>query len=139
MRACPMPADDRRRNLVAERGHQHAGMVAQLRDAVGDGAADGPGRGGVVEEGDVLRPRDAHHEPQPGVGRGVEDRRRRHRVSADRVDAEGAHRLEVGDDLMEGRKLLAARVRGERAVGHALGVEPLVASEQELAPALDGM
>ena len=87
----------------------------------------------IVEERDVLRPRQPDHHAQ-AVPRGlVEQVAARRRVDADRVDAELRHQPEVLGDLADGGELIAVRVGRERAVRDALDQEPLVAGAQELA------
>ena len=130
--ALAVPADDGRWNLVAEGGHQHRRVIAQFVDAVDHRAAD-PAHGlRVVEEGDVLRPRQADHDPKAGLLRQVEDGPAGQGVDPHSVDAERPHLREVGGHLAERRELVATRVRGKRAVGHALGKELFAPGGEEL-------
>ena len=73
MRCLAMPADDGGGDLVAERHHQQRRVIGELADAVDDAAPHLLRGLRVVEEGDVLRPRQADHQPEAGVGGGIED------------------------------------------------------------------
>jgi len=80
----------------------------------------------------VLRPGKADHHPQAAPGSLVEQGPLRWCVDPNGVEAKPGHQPEVLGDLARGGELPAARVRGERSVGHALDEEPFVAGAQEL-------
>ena len=127
-----MPPDDARRHLVAEGEHQHRRVIGERADLLGDVAADALDQGAVVEEGHVLRPRQADDHAEPFRGRIVEHRARGRRVDPDRIGTRARHRGEVAADLSRRRKLPAAVVRRERSVGDALDPESPVSCLQEL-------
>ncbi len=98
-------------------------MIAELGDLRADVAADPAHQRAIVEERDVLRPRQSHHDPQTLARRGVEQLAARRRIGADGVDAERGHLAEVGRDLFEGWELVALSVGREGSVGDALDEE----------------
>ncbi len=112
-------------------------MVAQHLRAVDDGATDVAQRLGVVEEGDVLSPRQPDHEAQPDPGGLVEDGPAGHGVDPGGVDAERAHLGEVLGHLPEAGELVPPGVGREGAIGHALRDEFLITSDEELPGAVD--
>jgi hypothetical protein len=58
-----VPPHDPRRNLIAERKHQHGRVIAELADLLHDLPPDRVPQPAIVEESDVLRPRQADHHP----------------------------------------------------------------------------
>jgi hypothetical protein len=106
-------------------------MIAKLDDLGGDLAANGLFQLVIVEEGDMLRPRQPDHHAQPFGGGGVEQVAPRRRVGSDGVDAELRHLTEVGRDLLTGWELIALGVGRKRPVRHALDEEALVAGLEE--------
>ena len=128
-----MPAHDTGGNLVAEREHQHRGMMAKLAHPAEKLAANTLPERSIVEERHVLRPGKAHHHPQ-AVPRGfVEQIAPRRCVDADRVQAEPRHQTKVLGDLAHRRELIPLGVGRKRAIRHALDEKPLAAGAQELA------
>ncbi len=128
-----VPAHHTRRNFVAERHHQQRGMAAERSRVCGDLAPNRLRQRAIVEECDVLRPRQARDDAE-SVARGfVEQVDRRRCVGADRVDAEVRHHAEILGDAFGGWKLIAVRVWRERAVRHALDEKSVVADLQKLA------
>ncbi len=127
-----VPAHHTRRDLVAHGEEQRGGMRRQATHIGGHLAPDAPCQRGVVEEGDVLHPRQPDHQAQALRVGGVEHLVGRRRVGADGVDAGRRHGREVGLHAGE-RGVLAARgVRCERAVGHALHEKASATDFQEL-------
>ena len=123
MLSAAVPADDARRNLVAERQDRDRRMAADRPHLRGEVAADGALQRVVVEKCDVLRPRQPDHDAQAAAGRFVEQIGVRRRVGADRIDAEIRHQAKVPRHLRQRRKLIARRVGREGAVGHAFDQE----------------
>ncbi len=128
--SAPVPAHDRRGDLVADGVAEH-GRVAgaradrrthRLLDSIG-----GPG----VEKRDVLFPGDADHHQQAVLLRKVEQPRRRRRVYAHGVDPGARHLLEVSRGCVGLES--AAGLRAERPVGDALDDQLLLAEIQRLA------
>src|SRR4030095_2360053 len=127
-----MPADDRRRNLVAEREHQRRRMIGQ-RANVGCGLPpNGPLELTVVEERDVLRPWQPDHQAQTLTCGLVEQIDRWRGVRADRVDARGGHQREVLRDSRCARELQTGRVGRERPVRHTFDEEATALDREEL-------
>src|SRR4051794_7717857 len=128
-----MPPDDAGGGLVA------AGVAEDGRGpGAGAGApAPAPLAGAappaLVEEGDVLLPREADEHRQPVRAGEVEQPARRHRVDAHRVDARRAHLREVAFDHVRRGIARPVRARRERAIGHAAQVELLSPAEQVFA------
>jgi hypothetical protein len=67
-----VPADDARRNLVAEGKREHGRVIAELRDFLDEFAADFALQRSVVEKRHVLRPREPDHDAKAVTGRFVE-------------------------------------------------------------------
>ena len=66
-----VPADDRGRDLVADRVAEHGGMAGAGPDPLANPLADRLDPLVVVQEGDVLLPRQTDHHPQPMLKREV--------------------------------------------------------------------
>src|SRR5262249_20145698 len=87
----------------------------------------------IVEEGDMLLPRQPDHDAQAVGHCNVHQPARRKRIDADRIEAGGRDRLEVALDDSVARELDARAIRPERPVGDATDPEFLVADIEELA------
>jgi len=120
-----VPADDAGRNLVAEREGENRRMIRELGHLSDECAPNVTRQAAVVEKRRVLGPRESDEYAQIVLDRLVQQRLRRRRVRADRVDAEGRHHAEVVGNLSGARELAPFRVRGERAVRHTLDEETL--------------
>ena len=129
-----VPAHDVGRHLVADEEAEERGMVAAGLARGAHGAADLRHQGLVVEEADVLRPRDGDQHAQPVLGGAVEEPARRHGEGAEAVHAELRHEPEVGLQRRLVGKGKAVPGDPERPVGDAAQVELVVAHEEELAP-----
>ena len=77
----------------------------------------------VVEETDVLGPRQADEHPEIVLVGEVEQPARRHGEAAQRVGAHLAHEGEVSADERLGRKLVAVLAGGERTIGDGAQVK----------------
>ncbi len=128
----PVPAHDRRRDLVAHRDHQRGRMRGDAAGGGGNGLTHVARERGVVEEGDVLRPRNADHDAQAVARRQVEQRIGRHGVGAHRVEASGRHHREVAVDARKWGELLALAVGRKGAVGHPAHEEAPAVEFKEL-------
>jgi hypothetical protein len=106
-------------------------MVADLPDARDGLAADLPLQPPVVEKGDVLRPRQSDHHPEPATRGLVEQVDARRCVGPNGVDAEIRHAAEVVGDLGGRGELVSLSVGCEGAVGDALHQESFVTGEQK--------
>ena len=126
-----VPADNARRDLVAEGEREHGRMIAELSDFPGEVAADFALQQSIVEKRHVLRPREPDHDAKAAAGRFVEQVAPGRGIRADGVDAEFRHQAEVFGDLRRRRKLMAVVVGGERAVRHTLDEIALVTDSEE--------
>ena len=126
-----VPADDARRDLVAEGEREHGRVIAELSDFRDEFAADLALQRSIVEKRHVLRPREPDHDAKAAAGRFVEQVASGRGVRADSVDAELRHQAEVFGDLRRRRKLIAVVVGGERAVRHALDEIALAPDSEE--------
>jgi hypothetical protein len=131
-----VPADDGCGDLVPDRDDADRRVRAQLRDRARNGAADLAALLSIVEERDVLRPRNAGHHLQAVAGGRVEQVGCGNRVGANGVDPARRHCREVGGNTAGRREEVAARPGSERAVRHALHEEPRLASTNELSRTL---
>src|SRR5688572_1109224 len=101
-----MPANDVRRDFIAD-GKKHGGrMPAQPCDVRRYFAPDFAGETPIVKEGDVLRPRKPDHKLEIVFRRGVEQIVMRDRVSTDGIESRVPHLPEVFPDLRDRRKLI---------------------------------
>src|SRR5207249_7320980 len=64
----------------------------------------------------------------------IQQPRRRHRVDADRIHPTGRHASEVSLDDVYGGIFVTIVVGTERPIGHAAGIQLVIAGEDELAP-----
>ncbi len=89
----------------------------------------------VVEEGDVLLPRQPHHHPQAVPLGAVQEPAWRHGVDADRVKTVCRH---LGEVLLDDLWVVLAAILGgaERPVSGAPNVELLIPQKDKLAPYL---
>ena len=101
-------------------------------DGLAHGAHDLRADRAVVEELDVLGPRDRDQHEQPRLGEQVHEPARRHVVDAQEVDAEVAHEREVGAHACRRAEELARRIGMERPVGDALEEKFLVSAKEKL-------
>jgi len=106
-------------------------VIAELGHLRRDLAADGSLQRSIVEEGDVLRPRQPDHDAQAFSRRRIEKLAPWRRVGAHGIDPELGHLAEVGGDLWERRELVTLGVRRERTVGDTFDEETLVARAQK--------
>ena len=130
--ASAMPADDWRRDLVADRVAEDGRVPSALAHADANPPFDVPGTLRVVQEGHVLLPRQAHHHPEAVPVGQVEEPAERRGVGADRVEAicRDLGELSVGNFWCV--ILIAGPVGSERAVRHTPDPELLAADVQEL-------
>jgi hypothetical protein len=127
----PVPAGDRSGDLVADRVRQDRRVAGDAADLLADALLDGARRRAVVEERDVLLPRQAGHDEQPVLGGLVEEPPRWRRVGPDRVDAGLAHRPEVAGDHGRGGELGPVGARCEGPVGDPADLQLAVPAVQE--------
>ena len=106
-------------------------MVPERTDLARDIAPDAIGQRSIVEKRHVLGPRQADHDPQTRLRRFIQHRQRGWCVDAHRVGAGAGHRGEVASHLSQRRKLTAAVVGRERAIGHAFDQKPIVSCLEE--------
>ena len=92
------PAHDAGGDFIAEREQQHRRMRRQRAHIRHDVAPDRAGHVPVVEERDMVRPRQAHHDAQAVLLGQIKDAPVRHRVGPDRVHAGATHQREVLSD-----------------------------------------
>src|SRR5262249_16465626 len=90
-----MPLYDRRWNLIAQRIGQNSRMVARGTHFGGDALLDIGCALPVVEKAHILIGPKVHHHSQTVPLSGVEERTRRSRVDADRVDLVLRHLSEI--------------------------------------------
>ena len=114
-------------------------MARELPDLVADLAAYGARELPVVQERDVLRPRQADHHAQAAARSLVQQIDARRGVGADRVDAEARHEREVFGDSWEGWELIPVGIGREGAVRDALDEKPVLAEAQKLNVDIDPM
>ena len=108
-------------------------MAGTAADRRADPLLDGVAPRGLVQEGHVLLPGKADHDPQPvSLGR-IEKPARRHRVGAERVEAVGRNGGEVPLDLVAATVLVSERIRAKRSVGGPAHQQLLVPDEKILA------
>ena len=130
--AAPVPADDRRRDLVADRVAEHGRVAGAHAHRLAHATLDVSDEAPVVEERDVLLPRKPDEHVLPLLLRDVEQPARWDGVRADGVDAVRRHGFEVVTHLI-GVVLLDSGVVGcERAVRNALHVELFAPCGEEL-------
>ncbi len=127
-----VPAHDRRRNLVAHGQHQRGRMRGHATRRGHHPLPHLARERGVVEERDVLRPRDADHHAQAVPRGGVEQAFGRHGVGAHRVEAGGGHQREVVVDARQRGKLRALGVGRKGAIGHPAHEEAPAVEFKEL-------
>ena len=128
-----MPANHVGRDLVAHQIGKHGRMAAAGLHPCSYRGADLVLDRGAVEEGDVLRPRQADQHLEPGGVSPVQQPDRRHGEDAQRVDAGARHQREIALDDVALGKLRAVAAFGERAVGDALDEMLHIAGEEEFA------
>src|SRR5262249_25198089 len=128
-----VPTHDGRGNLVADHEAKHGGMAREARDIGAQLSQDTANASRVVEEGDVLLPRQPDHDAQVVGHCNVHQPARRKRIDADRIEAGGRDRLEVALDDSVDRELNARAIRPERPVGDATDPEFLITDIQKLA------
>ena len=115
-----MPTDHARRNFVAERDQQNRWMVAELAHLFDQFAPDGALQAAIVEERDVLRPGQPHHDPQTMACGLVQEVASGWRVGAHRVDPEARDETKVLSDLRQRWELITLGIGRKGAVGDAL-------------------
>ena len=131
--AASVPPDDRRRDLVPDRVHQDRRVAGTAADRRADPPLDGVAPRGLVQEGHVLLPGKADHDPQPvSLGR-IEKPAWRHRVGAERVEAVRGDGYEIALDLVAGAVLVPVCVRPEGPVRGPAHQQLLVPDEKILA------
>ena len=128
-----VPANDRRRNLVADGVGEHRRVALAGFDGAANALRDRLHPSALVEERDVLLPGQPDEHIEAVLGRLVEKPQRRRRVRAEGVDAHRRHRREVPSNAFRARELLTVVTRPERAVGNALHPQLLATDGQELA------
>src|SRR5207249_4319758 len=128
----PMPTDDRRRDFVSD-------AVAEIRRMTGAGADPLPNSGDdfldlarFVQEGHVLSPVEADHDPEPVLQGHVQKPTWRTRVDPYDVETVRRHEGEIPCDHLRIQALLAVVVDEERAVADAPDPELLLPDVQEL-------
>jgi hypothetical protein len=88
---------------------------------------------GVVEEGDMLLPRQADQHTQPVAIGNIEQPARRYGVGTEGIEAVGGHASQVPCDAVAVTELSACLIGSKRTVGHGAQVELRVAQEEKLA------
>ena len=126
----PLPAHDRRRDLVSDRVAEHGRVTRARPDRRAYRLLD-PVGGARVEKRDVLLPGDPDHDQQAMLLREVEQPRLRRRVHPHSVDAGARHLGEVRGGGLSIES--AVRVRAERPVRDALDDQLLLAEIERLA------
>ncbi len=129
----PVPAHDGRRDLVADRPAEQRRVAGHGAGVGGHAADDVAHARAIVEERDVLLPREAAEHAQAVAARGVEQPARRRGVEAQRVEPAGADAREVALGRDRGVRLAVGPGR-KRPVGDAAQEQLLAAGVQE-APA----
>ncbi len=132
MRCGAVPADDVRRDLVADQEGADRRVIPAGLDHVRDGAPDGVRDLLRVEEADVLRPRDPDEDPEVALGGHVEQPAGRGGEEPEAVGPQLGHQGEVPLDDVGGGISIAIRVRGKRAVGDPPERNLVISSEEEL-------
>ncbi len=133
----PVPADDVRRDLVADEIPRQRRMSHARVDRFGDGAPDVLRQLRGVEEADVLGPRDTGQHAQPSFRGKIEQPPRGNRESPERVRPELGHEIQIGADDLPAGELGPEAVRGEGTVGESLQQYLLGSGKEELAPRLE--
>src|SRR5262245_66224373 len=98
---------------------QQGRMAGQMPNVRPDGAQDVSDAVLVVQEGNVLFPRETRHDAQATLRGQVHHPRWRGRVGADGVQPCPRHGPEVLLHLLRWRELLTIRIRLERQIGRA--------------------
>ncbi len=127
-----VPADDVRRDLVADQERADGRVIAAGLDHVRDGAADRIGDLLRVEKADVLRPRDSDEDPEVSLCGQVEEPAGRRGEEPEAVGPQLGHQGEVPRDDLRGGISITIRVRSERAVGDPPERNLVISSEEEL-------
>ena len=133
----PVPADDGRRNLVAQGKHQDGRVVGECPDARQQFGLDLSRDLSIVEERNVLRPGQTHHDAQSVASGYIEQVAPWRRIHPHGVDAERGHQTEVFVDLHDRGKLITLGVWCEGPVGDALDEKAIGTETQELAVDFD--
>ncbi len=128
-----VPANDARRYLVAKGREQDSRVPCESAHLTGDFPADRLDEAAIVEERDMLRPRQSDHDAQAVLRRFVKQIDSGRRIRTNGVDAQTRHQPKVFGDALGGGELAAVGIGRERAVGHAFDDESLVADLQKLA------
>jgi hypothetical protein len=119
-------------DLVADEVAEDGGVAAVGVDRRDDGLLDLTPDLPLVEELDVLGPRDGDEAADAVLRAGVEEPPRRHIVDAHEVDARVAHQREVGARFVRRAEMHPLRVGREWSVGRALDEKLAVALEEKL-------
>ena len=127
-----MPADDAGWNLVAKGNQQDGRVRCQLAHQPHDVTPDAATQSSIVEERDVLRPRQPDHHPQAAASRLVQKITTRRGVETDGIQAEVCYLLKVLGDLAIRRVLIPVCPRRKGSVRDALDKEPPVLDTQKL-------
>lgn len=129
----PVPTDDGRGNLVADGVSENRWVANNGANFVDESVLDRGHPPLVIEERDVLFPRQADHDVKPmSVGK-IEEPAGRDGVNPQRVKLRGAHGGKVALDYPCVGKIKAVSVGLERAVGHTPQQKLFTANGQELA------
>jgi hypothetical protein len=112
-----VPPHHRGRDLAADRVAQNRGVAGAGGHGGAHAVLDDDGQPRVIEEGDVLLPRNPDHDPQALPVSRLQQPRRRHGIGADRVETLGRDPLQVALDLLPVVELVAGVIRPEGAVG----------------------
>ena len=128
----PIPAHNGGGNFIANRVAEQRSMAAAGARRGADPVFDGTTSSPLIEESDVLFPRDSDHHIQPIFEGKVQQPARRHRVGTQRIDAVGGHLPEILRHSRRLGKLEPAVVGPESAVGDTFDPQFLRPDEQKL-------
>ena len=129
-----MPANDRGGNLIAHGVAEHRGVASRGGNAPSYPPSDLPRQRLLIEERDVLLPRDSHEDLEAVLPSAVEKPHRRDGIGSKSVDPAGGHLTEVAIDDLLLRIQETVPTGPERAIRNPAYVELLIAYVKELAP-----
>jgi len=132
------PADHGCGDFVTDEVTEDGFVALVFEDGIADGLDDLAADGAVVEELDMLSPRDGNEGADAEFAAEIEEPGGWDVVEADEVDAEGAHHFEVAASLRGVADEAALGIGSEGAVGDAFEEEFLVAVEEEFGADADG-
>ena len=105
-------------------------MTRTGSNSLADAALDVPRLAPMVQEGDVLLPRQSDHDPKTALEGVIQEPPRRDRVRANGVEADRGHLIEMAAKNLLGGVFVTLGAEG--AVGHPSDGNLLVFQEDEL-------